>query len=747
MRCIVSNVCPDRVFGADHWLSNGGSMIGFWLFLCTGRSRLGAGASRIERPLDKGRSSAGNFSTPPRWFAIIMVITMLAGLHALMAAPAEAAPGDLDPAFGGDGTVTTDFAGGSNAARSIALQADGKIVIAGGPSGGSADFELARYNPNGSLDVTFGGAGRVTTDFTGGGFDIANGVLVQPDGKIVAAGQAGAAAAADFAVARYNPDGSLDVTFDGDGRVTTNFFSGTDAAFGVVIQPDDKIVVAGQAALPGDVPSNNFAVTRYNPDGSLDVSFDGDGKVTTDFDGDFDAIRGVVLQPDGKIVAAGHVTVSGDRNFGLARYNSNGSLDATFGSNGTVSTPFANFDFANGVVLQPDGKIVAAGVSNFFLASDFALARYNSDGSLDGTFDGDGKVTTDFAGGSGEFDNYASGLAIQADGKIVAAGRAPGVGAGDFGLARYNPNGSLNSGFGINGKVTTDFAGQFDEAFAVAIQTDGKIVAAGVAAVAGNADAALARYTGDPIGPSADLSITKIDSPDPALVNGVVTYTLTVTNNGPVSATGVTVTDTLPASVSLLSVKSSQGSCAPGPNCSIGDVANGANVTVTLVVEPHTAGPLTDTATVAGIEPDPTPGNNTATAITTITADAGCTITGTSGSDVLFGTPGNDVICGLSGNDTLFPGGGNDTVFGGSGNDTTIGSIGNDTVFGGSGNDTTVGNIGNDTVNGGTGADVTTGDIGNDTINSADGVSGNDTNLGGLGTNTCTFDPGDVTIC
>jgi uncharacterized delta-60 repeat protein len=226
-------------------------------------------------------------------------------MNVVLASPAAAAGGELDTSFDDDGMVTTDF-GGLDEALGVAIQADGKIVAAGrGTAVG--DFALARYNRDGSLDTSFDGDGKVTTDF-GSPFDVALGVAIQPDGRIVAAGTA---AGDDFALARYNRDGTLDTSFDGDGKVTTDF-GAMDAALGApAIQPDGKIVAAGYTTAGGD-----FALARYNRDGSLDTSFDGDGKVTTDFGSPFDVAAGVAMQPNGRIVAAG-----GDGgDFALARY-------------------------------------------------------------------------------------------------------------------------------------------------------------------------------------------------------------------------------------------------------------------------------------------------------------------------------------------------------------------------------------------------------------------------------------------
>jgi uncharacterized delta-60 repeat protein len=408
----------------------------------------------------------------------------------VIANPAAAPPGDLDTTFDVDGKVTTDFAGARDDALAVAIQGDGKIVAAGlATFGGDTDFALTRYNTDGSLDTTFDGDGRVTTDFATASSDAAAGLALQADGKIVAAGTVNISGNNDFGLARYNTDGSLDSTFDADGRVTTAFAAGADDAEAVAIQGDGKILAAGRASVSGTF---EFALARYNTNGSLDSTFDADGRVTTDFAADLDQVGGVIIQGDGKIVAAGLATTSGNGDFGIARYNATGSLDTTFDGDGKVTTDIAgSLDEVLGVSIQGDGKIVAAGFVALSGNGEFGLARYDTDGSLDSAFDGDGKLTTDIAG---NFDR-ADAVAIQGNGKILAAGHAVVSGNVDFALARYKANGTLDISFSSDGKVTTDFAGMDDVAFAVAIQANGRIVAAGRVNNSGHYDFGLARYT------------------------------------------------------------------------------------------------------------------------------------------------------------------------------------------------------------------------------------------------------------
>ena len=424
----------------------------------------------------------GRLRELPHWPVSTILVAAILALHTPESAPAPPRAGDLDPAFNAGGTVTTDFAGAGDAAAGVAIQPDGRIVVAGGSG---TDFGLIRYRPDGTLDQDFGTDGRVSTDFAAG-IDTAQAIALQPDGKIIAAGTAYEAGNDNFAVARYLPDGSLDTSFDTDGKVSTDFTGGADGANSVAIQPDGKIIAAGAASVGTGA---DFGVTRYHANGSLDRTFGSGGRVSTDIRTAFSEAFGVSIQRDGKIVAVGQVSV-GSSDVALVRYLRNGLLDSRFGSGGIVTTDLGSFEQARAVALQPDGRIVVAGLT-FTPGVDFAIARYLIDGALDPGFADGGTARTDFAGSNDE----ALAVAIQRDGKIVAAGVA-GSGAAhlDFGVARYLPNGAPDAGFGGHGKVTTDIGGDIDTANAVAIQPNGKIVAAGRAVVAGSSDVAMARY-------------------------------------------------------------------------------------------------------------------------------------------------------------------------------------------------------------------------------------------------------------
>lgn len=421
---------------------------------------------------------------------------------------AHAADGDLDPTFGSGGKVMTDFNKHNDLAYGVALQPDGKFIVVGisfaGNSAEGGDFAVARYNPNGSLDTSFGSGGRVTTDF--GLTETASSVAVQPDGKIVVGGgtyplfpsQGG-----QFALARYNSNGSLDTSFGNGGLVRTSF--GTEGCFAaaLVVQADGKIIAAGTNYIDfsSDQSSNtDFGLVRYNPDGTLDATFGNGGEVSTDFNGFDDNASAVLLQPDGKIVAAGDArNLANFYDFAVARYLANGTLDSTFGAGGKVHTDFgaADFDQARSAVLQPDGKIVAAGttVSNQGATQNFAIIRYTANGALDPTFGSSGFATIDF----GSFFQSAYSVLLQSDGRIITVGYPNTESSdSDFLVARQNSNGSLDTTFGVGGKVRTSFGNLNGGANAAVLQPDGKIIAAGFNATStqSGVNIALARYLG-----------------------------------------------------------------------------------------------------------------------------------------------------------------------------------------------------------------------------------------------------------
>lgn len=427
--------------------------------------------------------------------------------------------GDLDPSFGVGGQVETEFdntATWGRTAMASARQADGKIVAAG-------EGAIARYLPDGSLDVTFGVAGRVAFPY------YARSLAIQTDGKIVVAGGTDELSSQDFAVARYLSNGTLDNSFDGDGRrligisgvasrptggeslslqtdgrmismangnvyrfntdgsPDTTFDLDSVASFGggaktSFIQPDGKIVGGG-------TKNGYFGLVRFNSDGSPDTGFSADGIVTTVFGSTYDEAGGSALQSDGRIVVVGTSALG----FGISRYRANGSLDTDFSQDGKEVMdfgPVATDAKAYDVAIQPDGKIVVAGTVRTVIHqtgfTNFAVVRLNPDGSPDLSFSGDGTVTT-LIGGSG----IARTIAIQSDGRIVVAGDGQG---GFFAVVRYNTDGSLDTTFSGDGIATTISQNSSSSSISdIALLPDGKILAVGnfYPAVTGLYDSAL----------------------------------------------------------------------------------------------------------------------------------------------------------------------------------------------------------------------------------------------------------------
>jgi uncharacterized delta-60 repeat protein len=292
--------------------------------------------------------------------------------------------------------------------------------------------------------------------------DTAYDMAIQDDSMIVVAG----ASNNNFALARYDSDGSLDTTFDTDGLVTTDL-GGTDKGQAVKIQTNQKIVVAGSKDA-------DFAFARYNPNGALDSTIYTGGIITTDFNaGSEDYGYDLIIQPNGKIIVGGY----SQYNFALARYTITGTLDTTFGSGGKVTTDLGGNDYGYALALQEDGKIILAGTSNYGSYSyDFALARYTITGTLDTTFGTGGIATTDFSASSASTSSdRAYDVEIQNDGKIIAVGYS-----GDYwAIARYKPDGSPDTSFGTGGKANTLDEGFMGRAYDVTIQSDGKILLAG----------------------------------------------------------------------------------------------------------------------------------------------------------------------------------------------------------------------------------------------------------------------------
>jgi uncharacterized delta-60 repeat protein len=392
--------------------------------------------------------------------------------------PSRAADGDLDPTFGDMGTVTTAYPIGSFA-TAVAIQPDGRIVVVGAAAGASIDgeFAVARYEADGDLDPTFGVGGTVTTPIAGGNGDEARSVAIQENGRIVVAGTD---SWRKFAVVRYRSDGRLDETFGEGGIVRTNLTPGDDVAWDVAIQSDGRIVAVGAAGFG----QSGFQLARYRRNGSLDPTFGDGGKVVTRYRGA--NARAVALQPNGRIVVVGYNTFG----LALARYRPDGRLDPSFSGNGTVG-PVVGQIFALAVALQPDGRIVVGGDFDIFA---FGLARFRRDGRLDRSFGGDGVVREEVDG----VEQGASGIVVQPNGRVVATGSSGPHEFGDstiprFVLIRRLADGHRDTSFGVNGEVTTFFEGGA-RAHGSAVDADGRIVVVGGSGEGTIGSFALARY-------------------------------------------------------------------------------------------------------------------------------------------------------------------------------------------------------------------------------------------------------------
>lgn len=416
--------------------------------------------------------------------------------------------GSLDLNFDSDGKALTPIGDFSNINKgnSLAIQSDGKIVFVGSnETYFSSNFTIVRYNTDGSLDNTFDFDGILTTSFAtsfGNSHDYASSVVIQSDGKILVAGSTqdvGVTSSSNLAVSRYNTDGQLDNSFGDNGKVITSISEGYDYATSLLLQSDMKILVTGSTRNGSFF---DFSAVRYNIDGSLDSTFDNDGIVITPFSLEDDLSLSSGIQNDGKILLTGYAKTGNYKSFATLRYNTDGSVDSTFGNGGKITTDFYGLDSrdqANSLAIQNDGKILVAGICkdgsiNTNSITKIAIVRYDSNGTLDNSFGVNGKVVSAF----GSYSSQSREIKIQSDGKILLVGFCSIDNSGDFVLARYQINGSLDNTFDDDGLVTTDFLEYSDRANTLAIQSDGKIVVGGT--------------TSDPFSDRSDFVISRYNN-------------------------------------------------------------------------------------------------------------------------------------------------------------------------------------------------------------------------------------------
>jgi uncharacterized delta-60 repeat protein len=368
-------------------------------------------------------------------------------------------------------------------ANEVILAPDGSMFVSGSRN---SRFTLLKLKTDGSLDNSFGNGGIVLTDVRCGE-DLYSCLLIQKGGKILQSGTAYNGKHNDFALLRYKPSGMVDSLFGKNGLITFHARGGNDIVTSLLTQANDRVLILGSSS---DGNNDAFAMARMLPNGKRDTTFGNNGFVFNNIRAGDDVVCGAVNQPDGKFIVAG----SSNTDFGVARYHFNGQIDKTFGTNGLTLTSIGGCeDIAMAIVIQNDGKVVVAGSTFNGDNFDFTLVRYTSRGFLDPTFGKGGMVVT--AIGTG--DDKIFDMVIQLDGKLVVGGSSFNGQSDDFALVRYNPDGSLDKSFGKGGIVVTEVQKGDEHIYSLAFQPDNKIVAAGNSNNGYNNDFAILRFMPD----------------------------------------------------------------------------------------------------------------------------------------------------------------------------------------------------------------------------------------------------------
>lgn len=638
---------------------------------------------------------------------------LLLAIFAFLALPVHAAPGDLDTTFDNDGILLTSLGSSDETWNDSAIQPDGKAVLVGYCMGDSGrNFCIVRLNDDGSFDEDFDGDSGTGNGLVevgiGTSSSYATGVALQPDGKIIVAGYC-MGDGLDFCVVRLETDGTLDTTFGAAGKQIIGASGDNDISPAVVLQPDGKIVLSGQC---GGSPDTDFCVVRLLASGSMDTDFGTDGLTRVSV-GSSDVPYALALQGT-KIVAVGSCHNGTNYDFCAIRLLSDGELDSSFGTDGTLLIVITgNSESATGVAVDSSGRLVISGhCSTSELMSEFCIVRLLDDGSPDPDFDGDsgtgdGKLTVAMS----DYDDVAEDLVIQPDGSIVLTGHCDTDDSGEtfnweVCLVMLDEDGVVVTAFGSQGRVFTSMGT--------------------------GARANTISYV--PAAPESKLLIAGFCYDDSASLSCAARY---ITTMGDLDADG----DGVPLPDDLCP-NTGPGETVNADGCSANDLAppDCSTINLTNVIEGTSA-----SETIKG-----TSGNDL------IIGNGGNdTITGLGGDDCIIGGDGNDTIDGGLGNDVIFGGGGNDNLKGGNGNDVIYGGEGNDTIDGGNDNDRLFGEGGTDTINGGNGDDYLDGGEGADTLNGGngndrlDGGDGTDKLNGGAGTDACTLlDPGGTrTLC
>lgn len=394
------------------------------------------------------------------------MITLL--LLVVLARPAGATPGALDTSFSGDG-IKTIFTGGATA-QAVAIDAQDRILVAGYTFGANHDVAIARLRPGGALDGSFSGNGRVRIDL--GASEHALDIAVAPDGKIVVVGERSTPQGASWFVIRLGPGGVRDDSFGGDGVLITDFGRPFEHATAVAVQSNGKLLVGGSVS---NGTTESWALARYLSGGALDPSFGGDGRVTLSLSSSGEQIQDLVVRSSG-ILAGGYAESDFLPRFAIAKLHFDGSRVAAFGTNGVRLVDLGiGADSAYGLTVQADGKPVLAGYASQNGLADWGVVRLHAGGGLDGSFGGDGVVTTAFTSAY----ELGASVAIQPDGRILVAGKARGPsGTDDLAVVRYRTDGGLNLSFSGNGKALFNPFGEDDAARDIVVH-DGKIIVVG----------------------------------------------------------------------------------------------------------------------------------------------------------------------------------------------------------------------------------------------------------------------------
>jgi uncharacterized delta-60 repeat protein len=387
--------------------------------------------------------------------------------------------GSIDTSFGTAGVASTDFFATNDTLQSIALQSDGKVVVTGyTTNGANPHLAIARFSAAGILDTTFGTSGKVfqTYNFNG---DYGQSVLIQPDNKIMIAGETFNGVGTYNLTSRFTSAGVMDTTYGAGGYFQDTLSAAAIASNATLLSNNDILATFHYAPVTMD-----FALLKILASGALDTTFGTGGYVSTDFNGFSDFSYWITTDSSGRILVAGK-PFNFTQDFGITRYTSQGVLDTTFGTAGKTIVDFASFnDSANSILVQSDGKIILVGEAINGGHNNFALLRLTSSGILDTTFGAAGFVISAFTGNN----DRATAAALQPDGKIIAVGTANVAGTDYFAIARYKTDGNIDTSFGTAGLITTHIGAGNNSVTSVALQPDGKIVVGGYANVSGTQD-------------------------------------------------------------------------------------------------------------------------------------------------------------------------------------------------------------------------------------------------------------------